>query len=138
MTNLFYWNNLVHDVMYQYGFDEVSGNFQENNYGRGGSASDYVYAEAQDGGGTNNANFATPVDGGNPRMQMYLWNYTTPNRDGDFDNGIIVHEYGHGISTRLDWRPRQLQLSQQPGAERRGVERLLRHPDDHRGGRRRH
>ncbi|MFP3541840.1 M36 family metallopeptidase, partial [Pseudomonas sp. SIMBA_044] len=21
--------------------------------------------------------------------------------DGDFDNGIITHEYGHGISTRL-------------------------------------
>ncbi len=91
--------------MYQYGFDEVSGNFQENNYGRGGSASDYVYAEAQDGGGTNNANFATNVDGINPRMQMYVWNYTNPNRDGDFDNGIIVHEYGHGISTRLTGGP---------------------------------
>jgi hypothetical protein len=23
------------------------------------------------------------------------------NSDGDFDNGIISHEYGHGISTRL-------------------------------------
>jgi hypothetical protein len=23
------------------------------------------------------------------------------NSDGDFDNGIIAHEYGHGISTRL-------------------------------------
>ena len=30
-------------------------------------------AEAQDGGGTDNANFSTPPDGGNPRMQMYLW-----------------------------------------------------------------
>lgn len=105
VTNLFYWNNLIHDVMYQYGFDEVSGNFQENNYGRGGAGSDYVYAEAQDGGGTNNANFATPTDGGNPRMQMYLWNYTSPQRDGDFDNGIIVHEYGHGISIRLTGGP---------------------------------
>ena len=105
VSNLFHWNNTVHDLMYQYGFDEVSGNFQENNYGRGGSASDYVYAEAQDGGGTNNANFATPTDGGNPRMQMYLWNYTSPQRDGDFDNGIIVHEYGHGISIRLTGGP---------------------------------
>lgn len=73
ITNLFYWNNLVHDIWYHYGFDEASGNFQENNYGRGGADSDYVYAEAQDGGGTNNANFGTPTDGGNPRMQMYLW-----------------------------------------------------------------
>jgi PKD repeat protein len=73
ITNLFYWNNLMHDMWYRYGFNEASGNFQENNYGRGGLASDYVNAEAQDGGGTNNANFATPADGTNPRMQMYLW-----------------------------------------------------------------
>jgi len=72
-VNLFYLNNVIHDVMYQYGFDETSGNFQENNYGNGGLGGDSVNAEAQDGGGTNNANFATPPDGGNPRMQMYLW-----------------------------------------------------------------
>ncbi|HSH02645.1 MAG TPA: M36 family metallopeptidase [Anaerolineae bacterium] len=101
VTNLFYMSNVIHDIMYQYGFDEASGNFQENNYGRGGSGSDSVNAEAQDGGGTNNANFATPPDGSNPRMQMYLWSTTNPYRDGDFDNGIIIHEYGHGISTRL-------------------------------------
>ncbi len=73
ITNLFYWNNIMHDVMYQYGFDEPAGNFQEVNMGRGGSESDYVRAEAQDGSGTNNANFSTPPDGSNPRMQMYLW-----------------------------------------------------------------
>ncbi|MBP6681406.1 MAG: M36 family metallopeptidase, partial [Saprospiraceae bacterium] len=73
ITNLFYWNNLIHDIMYQYGFNEVSGNFQNNNLGRGGLGNDYVKAEAQDGGGTNNANFNTPVDGGSGRMQMYLW-----------------------------------------------------------------
>ena len=73
ITNLFYWNNIIHDVMYQYGFDEVSGNFQNNNLGRGGLGADYVKAEAQDGGGTNNANFSTPVDGSSGRMQMYLW-----------------------------------------------------------------
>ena len=59
ITNLFYWNNIMHDVTYQYGFDEVSGNFQNNNLGRGGLGADYVKAEAQDGGGTNNANFST-------------------------------------------------------------------------------
>jgi|GEM_PF-332912 len=73
ITNLFYWNNLVHDVWYQYGFDEASGNFQQNNYGRGGSGGDYVFADAQDGSGTNNANFSAPADGGNGRMQMFLW-----------------------------------------------------------------
>jgi len=73
ITNLFYWNNLMHDVFYQYGFDEAAGNFQADNIGRGGAGNDYVQAEAQDGGGTNNANFSTPADGGKPRMQMYLF-----------------------------------------------------------------
>ncbi len=73
VTNLFYWNNLMHDVMYQYGFDEAGGNFQTDNIGRGGLGNDYVQAEAQDGGGANNANFGTPADGGRPRMQMYLF-----------------------------------------------------------------
>jgi extracellular elastinolytic metalloproteinase len=74
ITNLFYWNNLIHDVLYRYGFDEPSGNFQANNMGRGGSGNDFVYADAQDAAGTDNANFSTPADGGNGRMQMYLWN----------------------------------------------------------------
>lgn len=74
LTNLFYWNNIMHDITYLYGFDEVAGNFQSNNQGRGGNGNDYVLADAQDGSGTNNANFSTPADGGSGRMQMYLWN----------------------------------------------------------------
>ena len=101
ITNLFYWNNIIHDVLYQYGFDEVSGNFQENNYGNGGNGSDSVNSEAQDGSGTCNANFGTPPDGDNPRMQMFICN----NRDGDYDNLVIIHEYGHGISNRLTGGP---------------------------------
>lgn len=77
VTNLFYWNNIIHDVMYQYGFDEVAGNFQANNQGRGGAGADYVLAEAQDASGSDNANFGTPADGGRPRMQMFLWNKPT-------------------------------------------------------------
>ena len=62
-----------------------------------GVAGDSVRSEAQDGSGTCNANFSTPTDGGRGRMQMYVCG----TRDGDFDNGVVVHEYGHGISTRL-------------------------------------
>ncbi|HKE92658.1 MAG TPA: M36 family metallopeptidase, partial [Povalibacter sp.] len=101
VTNLFYINNIIHDVQYQYGFDEAAGNFQVNNYGRGGAGNDSVRAEAQDGSGTNNANFGTPADGQRPRMQMFIWTSPNPDRDGDLDTGIVVHEYGHGISNRL-------------------------------------
>ncbi|MFZ1704186.1 MAG: M36 family metallopeptidase, partial [Saprospiraceae bacterium] len=105
VTNLFYWNNYLHDFAYKYGFDEISGNFQENNYGNGGLGSDYVNAEAQDGSGTNNANFATPSDGNNPRMQMFIGTNPTPDIDGDLDNGVIAHEYAHGISNRFTGGP---------------------------------
>ena len=78
VVNLYYWNNILHDVLYQYGFDEPAGNFQENNYGNGGAGGDPVQADALDGSGTNNANFATPPDGFDPRMQMFRWLYPFP------------------------------------------------------------
>ena len=105
ITNLFYWNNIIHDVFYNYGFTEAGGNFQDDNLGRGGVGNDHVNAEAQDASGTNNANFATPADGGSGRMQMYLWTAPTPDRDGDVDNGIIIHEHGHGIAKRVTGGP---------------------------------
>ena len=77
ITNLYFWNNTMHDVFYNYGFDEESGNFQQKNYTGLGLGNDYVNADAQDGSGTDNANFATPVDGTNSRMQMYLWGVPT-------------------------------------------------------------
>jgi hypothetical protein len=80
VTNLFYWCNIIHDVLWNYGFDEQAGNYQVNNYGRGGNGNDAVRCEAQDGNGTNNANFSSGgADGGMPRMQMFLWTYGRPN-----------------------------------------------------------
>lgn len=74
LTNLFYWNNIVHDVTYQYGFTETAGNFQNDNIGRGGSGGDYMRAEAQDASGTNNANYnGSFSDGTTPRIQMFLF-----------------------------------------------------------------
>ena len=51
ITNLFVWNNLVHDIFYYYGFNEKSGNFQDENFGRGGADKDGVIANAMDGSG---------------------------------------------------------------------------------------
>lgn len=76
--NLFYTVNMVHDITSRLGFDEPAGNFQSNNYGNGGNGNDYVLAQASDGINLatptlDNANFATPPDGGNGQMQMFLW-----------------------------------------------------------------
>ena len=101
VSNLYFTINRMHDILYRYGFDEASGNFQVNNYGNGGLGNDSINGEAQDGGGTDNANFATPPDGQEPRMQMYIWTDAAPDRDGDLDNGVILHEFGHGVSNRL-------------------------------------
>ncbi|MBQ4818828.1 T9SS-dependent M36 family metallopeptidase [Aquimarina sp. MMG016] len=120
ITNLFYVNNVVHDVWYQYGFDEASGNFQFNNYGNGGSGGDEVRADAIDGSSFNNANFGTPPDGSNPRMQMFLWNpQSDPNTqvfvvnntaaagsysivDNSFDPGHVdAPEFPAGITANL-------------------------------------
>lgn len=83
IVNLFYWNNLMHDVFYRFGFTEAAGNFQESHVfstgaRSGGVPNDAVLAQAQDGGGTNNANFLTPPDGGHGQMQMYLWDAAFP------------------------------------------------------------
>ncbi|HEX5083182.1 MAG TPA: M36 family metallopeptidase [Blastocatellia bacterium] len=105
VANLFYFNNIIHDFSYRLGFTESAGNFQTNNFGRGGTGNDSVRAEAQDGSGTNNANFGTPPEGSRPRMQMFLFTRGTADlnddRDGDFDGDVVLHEYGHGISNRL-------------------------------------
>ena len=101
VTNLFYYNNIMHDFSYRLGFTESARNFQTNNFGRGGTGNDSVRAEAQDGSGTNNANFATPPDGSRPRMQQFLFTSPNPDRDSSVDGDVVFHEYGHGISNRL-------------------------------------
>ncbi|HVE81553.1 MAG TPA: M36 family metallopeptidase [Myxococcales bacterium] len=76
VTNAFYVTNWLHDYWYDSGFNEAAGNAQFDNFGRGGVAGDGMRVEVQDnypGGSRNNANMSTPVDGFQPRMQMYIW-----------------------------------------------------------------
>lgn len=101
VIQMFYSMNLYHDALYDLGFTEQFENFQNDNFGRGGVAADRISAEGQDSSGTNNANFATPADGGRGRMQMFLWTGPTPDYDGTTDMDVIFHEVTHGTSTRL-------------------------------------
>jgi hypothetical protein len=102
VTTAFFLVNDFHDRTYALGFTESAGNFQANNFGKGGLQNDPVNTDVQDGTGTNNANFATPPDGRSPRMQMFLFTLTGGAiEDGGFDATVIYHEYAHGLSNRL-------------------------------------
>lgn len=106
-VNLFYLVNRYHDELYLLGFTEQAFNFQNNNFGRGGVGNDRISAQAQDNSGFNNANFGSLAggvvgpDGNRGAMQMYLWNGPTPDRDGDLDAEVVIHEMTHGTSSRL-------------------------------------
>lgn len=114
VTNLFYMVNMMHDITSKLGFDEAFGNFQQKNYTNKGDGGDYVLAQAFDGitlhenrqdldaqgnpTKINNANFATPSDGFNGRMQMYFWNNSGGAVSIDAPESIkgFIEEYGEG------------------------------------------
>ncbi|KAH9254379.1 hypothetical protein BASA81_007662 [Batrachochytrium salamandrivorans] len=101
-VNLFYITNVMHDISYQYDFTESAGNFQKDNFGKGGRGNDAVAVNVfYPSAGTDNARFFTPSDGQPGEMKMYRFTKTTPNRSGGLDNGIVIHEYTHGITTVL-------------------------------------
>ncbi|MBK6829475.1 MAG: M36 family metallopeptidase [Flavobacteriales bacterium] len=130
-TNLFYWNNIIHDVWYQYGFDEPAGNFQQNNYGRGGTGNDYVNADAQDGSGhqqrqlRNTRRWRQPAYANVP-LDLH---YAQPGqRPGQWHHRTRVRSW-HQQS--LGGWSCQYKLLGQRRADGRGLERLLRPCDDH-------
>jgi uncharacterized repeat protein (TIGR01451 family) len=100
VVQLFYWCNWMHDQLYDLGFTEAAGNFQNDNFGRGGRDGDAVLADAQDAAGANNSDFTAPEDGLPGRMQIYIFTGPSPNHDADLDAELILHEYTHGLSNR--------------------------------------
>ncbi|KAF8877846.1 metallo proteinase 10 [Gymnopilus junonius] len=100
-TNAFFIANTIHDFAYRYGFTEAAFNFQLENFGKGGQERDRVLISVQDASGINNANFATPPDGQPGICRMFIWDFTSPARDGAMTNDILIHELTHGITNRL-------------------------------------
>jgi len=110
VTNLFYMVNMMHDVTALYGFDEKAGNFQAKNYTNISGSEDYVLAQAFDGISNhetapsadnpkiNNANFSTPRDGFNGRMQMFFWDNDGGSVSLDTPESLkgFIDEYGTG------------------------------------------
>ena len=108
-VNLFYWVNRSHDLFHGIGFDEAAGNFQQDNFNRGGRGGDPIFAYTQFGhaapvsAALNNAFYTArnPADGSMPMIAMFLATGEGFLTDGSYDNEVIVHEYTHGVTTRL-------------------------------------
>ena len=115
VTNLFAMHNRLHDWDYFLGFTEENWNAQFHNFFGGGAEHDPVQGDAQAGGltggapsylGRDNANMVTTPDGAPPVTNMYLWQplagaFYAPCVDGDYDMGVIGHEYGHLTENRM-------------------------------------
>ncbi|TLS36493.1 M36 family metallopeptidase [Pseudalkalibacillus caeni] len=114
-TSLFYHHNLFHDYYYNLGWVEAAGNLQLSNFGKGGVDGDavlgLVQAGAVSGGdptytGRDNAYMLTLPDGIPAWSGMFLWEpiagaFNGEYADGDFDAGVIYHEYTHALSNRM-------------------------------------
>jgi subtilisin-like proprotein convertase family protein len=101
VTQVFYVANWFHDRLFNLGFDEAAGNFQQTNFSGMGLGNDRVLADIQDSSGTNNFSFSTPPDGTSGRMQMFRFTGPTIDRDGALDTGLVIHELAHGLTSRL-------------------------------------
>ncbi|KAH6589346.1 hypothetical protein BASA50_010092 [Batrachochytrium salamandrivorans] len=93
--------NTFHDVLYQYGFTEPAGNYQKNNFEKGGIGGDPVVISVQNSKMTNNARFFTSPDGQPGVLALYLFTITEPNRDPALDHTVTIHELTHDLSDRL-------------------------------------
>ena len=103
-VQLFYEANWYHDRLYQLGFTEAAGNYQNDNFGRGGVAGDPVLCLVQAGadvGLVDNSAFLPAPDGNSGYCLMFVFSGPTPMRDGSLDAEVVLHEMTHGLTTRL-------------------------------------
>lgn len=104
-ANLFYMVNAAHDYFYDLGFTEQAGNFQTDNFGRGGLGNDAILAASQDLLAQDNALYIAFPDGMPGIIKMGIFTQGTETQDDDLDSSYagqtIIHEYGHGVTTRI-------------------------------------
>jgi extracellular elastinolytic metalloproteinase len=112
VLNIFYYNCFMHDFFYKFGFKELEGNFQHDNYGRGGFSTDSVDSRSHSGSVWGTANMWTPVDGLSPIMNMGL--VTSTNRHTAFDSDVVFHEFMHGVTNRLVGGPQDDRALESP------------------------
>lgn len=110
VTSLFVGHNRMHDWQYFLGFTEEHWNGQLSNFGSPTLENDplvgMVQAGAVTGLGRDNAFMRTLPDGVSSESAMFLWQpiagaFYAPCVDGDFDMGVIGHEFGHMTENRM-------------------------------------
>ena len=93
----FYVTNWLHDFFYRAGFDEVAGNAQQSNFGRGGVEGDPLIVHAGFEG-----TFTLPApEGESPVLDLGLNIRSASRRDSAMDFSVIAHEWGHYLIGRL-------------------------------------
>ena len=112
VLNIFYYNCFMHDYFYILGFREADGNFQHNNFGRGGLQGDRVDSRSHSGTVDGTANMATPPDRFSPIMNMGL--VASTNRHTAFDSDVVYHEFMHGVTNRLVGGPVNTDALEEP------------------------
>jgi len=112
VLNIFYYCCYMHDFFYDLGFREVDGNFQHDNFGRGGLGGDKVDARAHSGPVQGTANMSTRIDGRSPIMNMGL--VTRTNLHTAFDSDVVFHEFMHGVTNRLVGGPQDASALESP------------------------
>jgi hypothetical protein len=114
VVNAFYWANWYHDRLYELGFDEAAGNFQNDNFGRGGVGGDAIQIRVQSG--FDNSTFFTAADGIPGIWRAFVFTGPNPDRDAALDQEIAIHELTHGLTNRLVGGPTMIMSGTQPWA----------------------
>ena len=98
VLNAFYYLCFMHNYFYLLGFTEEAGNFQHENFGEAGLASDRVVGRAHATPVQGTANILTPADGMSPLVNF---GPAFNGRHTAIDRGIVCHEFAHGVTNRL-------------------------------------
>jgi extracellular elastinolytic metalloproteinase len=116
-VNAWWVANEYHDYLRPLGFDEVHGNFQQDNFGLGGVGGDPMDMVVIGLGGRNGAFYGHGGGDGEMPSISFLWGdcelcgdhdgypETGGDRHSGFGGDVVVHEYGHGVSIRLTGGP---------------------------------
>ncbi|ANM30639.1 hypothetical protein ABI59_15250 [Acidobacteria bacterium Mor1] len=94
VVQAFYLCNYLHDFFYLLGFRERERNFQDKNFGMGGKPGDELIVRIDNKRG---AVFDPKPEGHS--CAMYLGN--VGGRRTSLDSSVVIHEYVHGLTSRL-------------------------------------